>query len=161
MQGFTLLEVMVVMILAGFVTLGLAGFYISSQGGWLDASSQALAQRDATSIIESIVAKGRGATSVLTIPCSGEADSMVVFLKGFPIAVPYSSFWWSNSDSLMHEGDGTCAAGQGAMAASAVERFSVTYDNTLKLFTIGLLQVRSPRGQRIQMESSFVLYNAQ
>jgi hypothetical protein len=74
---------------------------------------------------------------------------------------PYRSFWWSSGDSLIHEGGAQCTEDKGPIASAIVERFSFTYDNTLKMFRIGVLQVRSSTGQRVQMESSFILYNAQ
>ena len=47
-RGFTLTEVMIVIVLAGVVTLGLVTFYLNSQAWWTEASTQVLAQRDAT-----------------------------------------------------------------------------------------------------------------
>ena len=47
-RGLTLTEVAVVMILGTMIMAGLVGFYLSSQGLWLDASTQAITQREAT-----------------------------------------------------------------------------------------------------------------
>ena len=45
-RGMTLTEVAVVMILGTMIMAGMVGFYLSSQGLWLDASTQAITQRD-------------------------------------------------------------------------------------------------------------------
>src|SRR5262249_37558194 len=53
-RGFTLTEVMVVTVLAGVVTLGLITFYLNSQIMWTESSTQVLAQRDGTALLEAM-----------------------------------------------------------------------------------------------------------
>ena len=53
-RGLTLTELTIVGVLACLVMLGLVGFYMSSQGVWMDASAQAITQREATSVIDEI-----------------------------------------------------------------------------------------------------------
>jgi hypothetical protein len=148
---------MVVMVIAGVVTLGLVGFYLSSQATWMDASSQALAQRDATALVEAIATRARGATSA-AINFSAP-DSILTFYGADDTVYPYS-FWLKSSDSLVHSGLGEGAVDEGPVVPSRVERFSVALDGTLPLVHLGLLQMRSETGERVQMESAFALYNA-
>jgi prepilin-type N-terminal cleavage/methylation domain-containing protein len=155
-RGFTLTEVMVVMVIAGMVTLGLVGFYLSSQATWMDASSQALAQRDATALVEAIATRARGATSA-AINFSAP-DSILTFYGSDLDRYPYS-FWLSQADSLVHSGLGEGAVDEGPVVPSLVERFSVGLDGSLPVVHLGMLQVRSETGERVQMESAFTLYN--
>src|SRR5262245_54493395 len=91
--GFTLMEVTIV--LAGVVTLGLGAFYLNSQMLWMDASTQALAQRDATTIIEAIREKAETAASV-DIQAAGGGNNVVVFLG--PGDAEMGRFFWSPAD---------------------------------------------------------------
>ena len=154
-RGFTLTEVMVVMVLAGVVTLGLVGFYLNSQATWMDASSQALAQRDATALVDAIAARARGATSAKL----GSPPNTVLTFYGPGFSDPYS-FWWSQADSLVHQGPGDSSVDGGPVVPSLVERFSVALDDSLPLVHLSMLQLRSETGERVQMQSTFTLYNA-
>lgn len=154
-RGFTLTEVLVVMALAGMVTLGLVGFYLNSQATWMDASSQALAQRDASGLVETMATHARGASSAAI---NFSAPDSVLTFYGPGEGYPYS-FWWSHADSLVHSGLGEGAVDEGPVIPSLVERFSLGLDGTLPLVHLGLLQVRSETGVRVQMESAFNLYN--
>jgi hypothetical protein len=53
-RGFTLTELAIVGTLAVLVMLGLMGFYFNSQRMWLDGSTQAMTQRDATLLVDVI-----------------------------------------------------------------------------------------------------------
>lgn len=157
-RGFTLVEMMVVMALAGVVTLALVGFYLNSQATWMDASSQALAQRDATNIIEVITAKAREAQQVVIT--ASAPDTILTFYK-YGLTEPYS-FWWSQgsgADSLIHQGPGTGQVDDGPVAPSIVERFYFEPDPTLPVVHLRMLEIRSSQGERVQMSTSFTLYN--
>ncbi|MBI1797094.1 MAG: type II secretion system protein [Candidatus Eisenbacteria bacterium] len=161
-SGFTLIEVMVVMILAGVVTLGLVGFYLNSQSTWIDGSSQALAQRDATTILESIASRADSAASVqlTAVP----PDTVLEFYR-VGSALPYYGFRWgqgAGEDSLLHQGPGSCNPDQGPVVPSVVERFSVTLDANPKVpvLHVASLRVRSATGQVVEVSSSFALRNA-
>ena len=155
-SGFTLAEVMVVMALAGVVTLGLVGFYLNSQATWMDASSQALAQRDASVLVGAIAARAHGATSA-AINFSPPDTVLTFYGPGF--SDPYS-FWWSQADSLVHQGAGDGSVDGGPVVPTHVERFSVALDGVLPVVYLGLLRVRSETGERVEMESAFTLYNS-
>jgi prepilin-type N-terminal cleavage/methylation domain-containing protein len=155
-RGFTLPEVMVVMVLAGVVTLGLVGFYLNSQATWMDASSQALAQRDASAVVEALAYRARFASSAALniVP----PDTVLTFYDKNLVAL--YSFWRSPSDSLVHSGDGDGSVDGGPVVPSHVEQFSIALDATLPLVHLTNLQVRSETGERVQMQSTFALYNA-
>jgi prepilin-type N-terminal cleavage/methylation domain-containing protein len=153
--GFTLVEVLVVVALAGVVSLGLVAFYLSSQATWMDASSQALSQRDATAVVDVIAARARTATSAAI---NVTPDTVLTFY-GPGGTDPYS-FWRSSTDSLLHQGHGDGAVDEGPVASSLVEQFSVSLDGALPLVHLTALQVRSETGERVRMQSTFQLYNA-
>lgn len=160
-RGFTLVEMTVVVVLAGVVTLGLLGFYLNSQATWMDASSQALAQRDATSIVEAITSRARDAAAVIVTPAA--PDTILTFYKQDPsppnsLIEPYS-FWWSNADSLVHQGVGTGNQDDGPVAPSLVERFHFEMDPALPILHLRMLEVRSTQGEHVQVSTSFTLYN--
>lgn len=160
--GFTLVEVMVVLVLAGVVTLGLVGFYLNSQATWIDGSSQALAQRDATTILESIADRADSAASVtLTLV---PPDTVIEF-RGVG-GTAYYGFRWrrgAGDDSLVHQGPGSCSPDLGPVVPSIVERFSVALDPQypqVPVLHVISLRVRSSSGQVVEMKSSFALRNA-
>ena len=157
-RGFTLVEMVLVMVLAGVVTLGLIGFYLNSQATWMDASAQALAQRDATTIVESISAKAREAEQVVITP--NAPDTIITFYK-VRLTDPYS-FWWSQgpgADSLIHCGTGTGNVDDGPVAPTTVERFYFARDPALPILHLRVLEMRTTQGERLQMSTSFTLYN--
>lgn len=147
---------MVVMALAGVVTLGLVGFYLNSQATWMDASAQALAQRDATSVLEAIANHARDAADVTVTPNGG--DTVLTFFKVGGIE-PYSFWWDQQGDSLLHQAEGTGDVDGGPVTPSTVERFYFEWDPALKIVHVRVLEVRSAQGERVQVSSSFALYN--
>ena len=159
-SGFTLAEVMVVMILAGVVTVALLGFYLNSQATWLDASSKALTQREATTLLESIGARADTAGSARV---SGAGGDTLIELFHSPNAsgIPYYGFAWRAADRRVHQGPGSCFPDQGAVIASPVDQFSVVYDAGMGMLNILSMRVRSASGDTIVMHSSFTLHNAQ
>jgi Tfp pilus assembly protein PilW len=155
--GFTPVEAMIVMLLAGVVMLGLFTFYFSSQASWLDASSQALAQRDATIIIQHLARNTRQAAAVSLTNCPGQ----VVLYSDPGGTAPFKNFFWNMGDSLIHFGNGaTCSSDQGPVVSSLVEEFNLTISGSPPVLKLVNLRVRSATGERIEMSSSFALYNA-
>jgi prepilin-type N-terminal cleavage/methylation domain-containing protein len=158
-RGFTLVEMMIVIVIAGVVTLGLVGFYLNSQATWMDASAQALAQRDATSILDAIASKAREAAVVEINPSGG--DTILTFRTIDPPDA--YSFWWNRTrgtrDSLIHQGPDTGQNDAGPVAPSVVERFYFEKDPALPVLHVHMLEVRSLEGERVQVSTSFKLYN--
>lgn len=154
--GFTLLELAVVMALAGVVSLGLVAFYLNSQMLWMDASTQALAQRDATLIIETIREEAETAGTAQVQSAGGE-NNMVLFYRG---PVQQSGFYWRPADSLVHYLN-AYGSDRGPIAPTKVERFYVSLDTTgLPMLRIDTLRVRSTTGQRVQISGGLAMYNA-
>ena len=152
--GFTLLELMVVITLAGVVSLGLVAFYLNSQMLWMDASTQALAQRDATIIMETIREEAETSESALIQSVGGE-NNEVIFYRG---PVQQGTFFWRPADSLVHYLNGS--ADRGPLVPTKVERFYVSLDTTgLPLLNVDTLRVRSTNGQRVQISGGFAMYN--
>ena len=156
--GFTLMEVTIVVVLAGVVTLGLVAFYLNSQMLWMDASTQALAQRDATTIIEAMREKAETAASV-DIQAAGGGNSVVVFLD--PGNAEMGRFFWSPADSFVHYAiSSTPADDKGPIAPTKVERFALSTQPNQAFLKLDTLRVRSTTGQVVQMSSGMALYNA-
>jgi prepilin-type N-terminal cleavage/methylation domain-containing protein len=157
--GFTLMELTVVVAMAGIVTLGLVAFYLQSQMLWMDASTQALAQRDATTIIEAMREKAETAASAEIQPAGG-GNSVVVFKD--PDDNELGRFFWSPADSLVHYALSSAPADdKGPLAPTRVERFALSAAlNQPTFLKIDTLRVRSTTGQTVQMSSGMALYNA-
>ena len=157
-RGFSLVEMMVVMMMATVVTLGIVVFYLSAQATWTDASSQALAQRDATSIVEALSARAHEAGRADVAPVGpGDPNSIVTFYpKGSSTETIH--FYWSATDSLVHSGDaGTYDSGP--LTPTQVERFSLSTVDSLGLVLLDSLRVRSANRQTVTLSSTFGLYN--
>jgi prepilin-type N-terminal cleavage/methylation domain-containing protein len=156
--GFTLMELTVVVTMAGVVTLGLVAFYLQSQMLWMDASTQALAQRDATTIIEAMREKAETAASVDIQPAGG-GNSVVVFLD--KDSDELGRFFWSPADSLVHYAlSSTPADDKGPIAPTRVERFALSALPNAAFLKLDSLRVRSTTGQVVQLSSGMALYNA-
>jgi len=156
-RGFTLLEMVIVVVLAAMVTLGLVGFYLQSQSMWMEASTQALAQRDATSLVELMRTKGAQAAKALVLPSSPDSlNHLIVFYDNADNE--QSRFFWSQADSFVHYGDAV-NADQGAVISTIVERFSLNAHPTLPLVHLDTLRVRATSGPQVRMSTSFALYN--
>jgi prepilin-type N-terminal cleavage/methylation domain-containing protein len=153
--GFTLLELMVVITLAGLVSLGLVAFYLNSQMLWMDSSTQALAQRDATFIVETLREQAETASSA-EVQSFGSQNNMVLFYHG---PIQFAGFLWRPADSLIHSINAIGADG-GPIAPTKVERFYVSLDSLLPLVHIDTLRVRSTSGQRVQISGGLAMYNA-
>lgn len=152
--GFTFTELMVVMVLAGVVTLGLVTFYLNSQIMWTGASTQVMAQRDATAILEVMRDSIQTASDALILPVAGDsANKQVIVIEGGL----QRQFFWDPADSCVHYGiDGS---DQGAITPTRVERFDASFDAVTGILTVDTLRVRSSAGQRVTLSTSIGLYN--
>lgn len=153
-RGLTLVEVVVVGVLATIVMLALTGFYINSQGAWIEASSQALTQREVSFVLDTI------ADSVHTANTADASTpgSLILYDYGLPPGsppTPKCTFWVNPADSLLHESQG--GVDRGPLATSVVTRFDVTSDPTM--VRILALEMRSANGRRIRMSTAAVFYN--
>jgi prepilin-type N-terminal cleavage/methylation domain-containing protein len=158
--GFTLIEAMVVIALSAIVTLGIVSFYLSAQQTWTDASAQALAQRDATTILATLSERARAADTAIVIPSTLDPQNSVVILyqRGIGGIKLESARFFCGRDGLMHEGDQDLQDA-GPMTASKVLRFHATFDPSLELVTVDSLRVSSTTGQVVTQSTSSGLYN--
>lgn len=153
-RGLTLTEVTVVAVLATIVMLGIVGFYVSSQGVWMDASAKAITQREATTVMETITRRVHesGFAQVLA------SSQLTLFDRG---GNQTHVFWWnvgqSGADSLIHEGP-TTSQDRGPVASSLCERFQCVAGNVPGMVDVELI-LRSAQGERIQMATRLVMVN--
>ena len=155
-RGFTLVEAITVIVLSGVVTIGLLGFYLNSQATWMDGSSQALTQREATLLIESIADRVHEAASYDILPTSPPSGNQMVLLRDKD-GNEMSRFSWEPVDSLVHYWD--AGVDKGPVTTSVVERFQLAVVSASVVQLTGL-QVRAADGARITSSSMFALNNA-
>jgi hypothetical protein len=152
-RGLTLTELTIVAAIASLVMLGLVGFYISSQQVWMDASTQAITQREASSVVEAIAQRVHGAARAEVIV--GPTGNCHLDLYDYGSSNPDWSFWWDEADSLILEGPNP-ASGK-AIETSKVERFEV--DRTTRAVELTLLRLRSAEGEPVEMSSTIAFQN--
>jgi Tfp pilus assembly protein PilW len=153
-RGLTLIEVVIVMALSTLVVMGMIGFYVSSQSTWMSGSTQALAQRDATLLIESITDSVRAAAlaEVKDVPDPAH-QCLILYDRDL---VESWRFWWNPNDSLVHQGRGL-SLDRGPVVASRVTRFEL--DTLDRLVRIRLVELRAGDGQLVRMTSAAAIYN--
>lgn len=158
-RGVTLTELTIATVLASVIMFGLVGFYIGSQGVWMDSSGQALTQREATQIIETLTERGQGALGItLTDVVGTDSLQSITFLVPRPGGyVGSDRFWWDASDHrIHHEVDG--GGDRGALEASEVQRFSFRCDADTGYVEF-FLRMRSPENHIVAVTSGIALPN--
>lgn len=157
-RGLTLTEVAVVMILGTMIMAGLVGFYLSSQGLWLDASTQAITQREATLVAaamrDSIRKSGRAEVTASPDPLH---EQLALFRRSGDVT-PYYYFWWNSSDSLLYSGTSVGGQGSGPMIVSRVERFQLTANNAAGGVRVDM-RLRSASGDAVETGAFAVMMN--
>jgi hypothetical protein len=124
--GLTLTEVTVVMIIGTMIMAGLVGFYLASQGLWLDASTQAITQREASLVASAIRDSVRSAGEAKAFSVPDALHQQLALFRKRGDLVPCYYFWWNGSDSLIHAGATIGGPGSGPIVTSHAERFQVT-----------------------------------
>jgi Tfp pilus assembly protein PilW len=147
--GMTLVEVTVVMLIAALVMVGLIGFYLNAQTGWIDASMQALGQREATLVLETL---GRDVRAASSAEAAISPPSLILRDFGGTETVRYEL----RPDSSLHRitpagGDG------GPMGSARITRFEVSTSESL--VHLRALAVLSPRGGPTTLSTRWALYN--
>jgi len=148
------------MVLAALVTVGLMTFYLNSQGLWLDGSSQALTQRDATLVLERITRQTHSASSASVASDPDPLHQMLVLLDSS--GGETARFFWNSTDSLIHSGT-PAIPDEGPIAGSRVIRIQFDTDNKVVYLrspqgTSGLI-MRSTTGELVELTSSMALYS--
>ena len=154
-RGFTLIELAVVGVLATIVMLGLTAFYFNSQSSWLDGSTQALAQRDGTLLVERITRGARQSAKAQLDVSDPSHHKLLLYDRGS--LQPVHAFWRKDGDELVHEGPNP-AVDRGAVVTSRVARFQFTMIDSA-LVELSLLELRSETGRLIPFRARFALYN--
>jgi hypothetical protein len=154
--GLSLTEVTVVMILGTLITAGLVGFYLSSQGLWLDGSTQAITQREA-SLVASAVRDSVRKSAMAEVSLSPDAlHHQLALFRRRDDTTPYYYFWWNALDSLIHAGHAVGGAGSGPMGVSQAERFEFTKsDDAVRMD----LRLRTASGGSVEMSAFAVFKN--
>jgi Tfp pilus assembly protein PilW len=124
--GLTLTEVTVVMIIGTMIMAGLVGFYLASQGLWLDASTQAITQREASLVASAIRDSVRSAGGARAFWVPDSLHQQLALYRKADDPVPSYYFWWDASDSLIHAGTSIGGPSSGPIVSSHAERFQVT-----------------------------------
>lgn len=117
-RGLTLTEVVVVMVIGTLIMAGIVGFYLSSQGVWLDSSTQVITQREASLIASAVRDSVRksGWANVDYVPDAQHCQLALYNKKGD--TAPFYYFWWNRADSLVYSGTTVGGAGSGPMGVS-------------------------------------------
>jgi hypothetical protein len=155
-RGLTLTEVAVVMILGSLITAGLVGFYLSSQGLWLDSSTQAITQREA-SLIASAVRDSVRKSAKAVVPDSPDPEHMMLALylkSGDP--EPYYCFYWNPTDSLVYSGPSVGGQGSGPIGSSRATLLQFVGTEQAVRMDLRLL---TATGQRVDMGAYAVFKN--
>jgi Tfp pilus assembly protein PilW len=153
-RGLTLTEVVIVGVLAILVMLSLSGFYINSQSTWLEGSSQAVTQRDATLVVEHLADRVHEAASASFSPGTGQHHTLTLFDHD---GVQTYQFAIDPSDSLLHEYATATLDDKGPIVTSIVNRFQVQTGGALVDLT--MLDLRSANEDTVKISSRFALYN--
>lgn len=154
-RGLTLTEVTIVAAIGMLVLMTMGGFYLTSQATWLDASAQAITQREVTMVTQAIVDSVRVAAAV-TVNQSPDTTHWQLGLarKG---NLTHYYFWWDENDSLLHAGSSPGASDDHAMIRSPVERFIVEQDGNMIRVR---LQARASTGKRVEFSGTARMRNS-
>jgi Tfp pilus assembly protein PilV len=157
-RGLSLTELVVVGVLATLVMVGLVGFYINSQATWVDGSTQAQAQREATMLIETMADSIRNSGTALVTDSPDATHSMLhLYRHGESNEKFY--FWWDPGDSTVHSGTKTNPSGDhGPVFTTKVDQFELVTIGTT-MVELRLLKLRTADGQVIRTATRFALYN--
>ncbi|HEV2104099.1 MAG TPA: prepilin-type N-terminal cleavage/methylation domain-containing protein [Candidatus Eisenbacteria bacterium] len=154
-RGLTLTEVTIVAAIGVIVLLGMAAFYLESQGTWLDASNQAITQREASFITQTIADSVRSCAKAVVSPSATDPHATLTLYKHSDLVNPAYCFWWG-SDGHVHAGPDPTSGDLGPMTESQADTFRALTDPThVQVW----LTLRAATGQRVSMTTSAVLMN--
>jgi prepilin-type N-terminal cleavage/methylation domain-containing protein len=156
-RGLTLLEVTVVMAIASVVTVGLVSFYLHSQNTWMEGSTQALAQREGTLVLERITQRARHASDAYFYlsPDSTHQGVVLVHADG-----SLYDFFWNAADSLIHYGMqpvGGAYADLGPCVSFPTLAFRFEKDD--RVIEMNELSMYLPTGRIVTSTGAAALYN--
>lgn len=156
-QGLTLTEVTIVGVIAVLVMLTLTSFYFNSQRTWIDGSTKAVAQREATLVIDHLAQHIRE-SGAYSIDSTSDPLHHTLTLWKANSTEQFKQFTWRSSDELVHELNGPSLADQGPISTSRVERFQFAGIDS-NLVSLTALELESASGDSVLISSTFRLYN--
>ena len=154
-RGLTLTEVVVVMVIGTLIMAGIVGFYLSSQGVWLDSSTQVITQREASLVASAIRDSVRKSGRAWATAAPDSLHHQLALYRTNE-STPYYYFWWSATDSLIYAGTTVGGAGSGPMGVSRAERFQFITTNDNVRVDMRLL---TANGERVEMSAFAVFKN--
>ena len=156
--GLTLTEVAVVMIIGTMIMAGLVGFYLASQGLWLDASTQAITQREASLVASAIRDRVRASGRARALSVPDPQHQQLALYANFNDPTPSYYFWWDPNDSLIHAGPTIGGVNTGPMVMSVAERFQVSASDSMRAVRVDL-RLRSATGNTVEVGTLAVHMN--
>ncbi len=157
-RGLTLTELVIVGLLATIVMMALTAFYVSSQRVWVDGSTQAMAQRDGTLLVEALRRSVHEAELAGVSNPRPDPDHDELWLKYAP-GDSTAYFRWDSTDRRVHlwvNGPMNGLQYRGPVADTPVSRFYLTvYDTTMVELT--RLDLKTANGDSVSMTSRFEL----
>jgi type II secretory pathway pseudopilin PulG len=149
-RGITLVEVTVVGVLAAIVMLALTGFYVNSQGTWIDSSAQAVTQREASFVLETLTDSIHTASSATV---SSGPPMLVLYNAG---GIERSRFWLG-ADDRIHVGGGNPSVDQGPLETSRATLFVVGKNDSMVYVTA--LQLHTASTDSVTMSTAAAMLN--
>ncbi len=149
-RGVTLTELTIVGVLATLIMLGLTGFYLNSQKVWTDGSTQALAQRDATLLVEQLRLRVHGARAAVVSAQDVDHDVLTLdYETGSTVQIQCNSL-----DQRVHAlANGTTDLGPIVETPVTCLHFA-TYSSMVDL---SLAELRTANGDTVRIASRFAL----
>ena len=157
-RGLTLTEVVVVMVIGTLIMAGIVGFYLSSQGVWLDSSTQVITQREASLIASAVRDSVRkaGWAQVSEVPDPLHCQLALYDKPGAP--APFYYVWWNASDSLIYSGTSLQGDGSGPMGTSRAERLQFVHEELNRNVRMDL-RLLTASGERVEISAFAVFKN--
>lgn len=152
-RGLTLTELAIVGTLAVLVMLSLTGFYYNSQKMWMEGSTQAMAQRDAT-LIRDVLARRVHVAASATVDVSDPLHHVIALFDDG--GTQLCQIGWEPGDSKIHTYD-AAGVSTGPIADSRALRFQATTVGAT-LVELTLLELLSADGDTVRTTSRFALY---
>jgi hypothetical protein len=120
---------------------------------WTDGSTQAISQREANLVLDTIRKRARRAWTA-NAPTD---SSLVLTYAGVPPESTSYYFWLSGSRLYCGYDPGNTSAGP--LIQSAVESFKVSYIDNLKLVRVITLRLVTAQGERVSTQTNVHLMN--
>lgn len=151
-RGLTLTELMIVGILAVLVMLSLTGFYFNAQRMWLQGSTQAMTQREATLLMDvmgSAVHQSWGAV----VDQSDSSFHRLSLYADKNAALPWVEFAVDGTDHRVHRYQG--GSDESVIDSEALRFHVETQDSNLVV--LQLAELKSQEGDVVRVSTRFQL----